>query len=108
MLQWSVFARPPALGLRPYSGLPQASAVSFEGGCMRHGKGEQPDGRVMRVSDIIGEVSEMRQSVVSCLLSAVSLVFALLVAYETVVERTFRRRIRSDETATWSNRGAAE
>ena len=36
------------------------------------------------------------------LLSAVSLVFALLVAYETVIERTSRRRIRSDETATWS------
>ncbi len=38
------------------------------------------------------------------LLSAVSLVFALLVTYETVVERTSRRRIRSDETATWSYR----
>ena len=36
------------------------------------------------------------------LLSAASLVFALLVAYETVVERSSRRRIRSDETATWS------
>ena len=36
------------------------------------------------------------------LLSGVSLVFALLVAYETVIERTSRRRIRSDGTATWS------
>ena len=36
------------------------------------------------------------------LLSGVSRVFVLLVAYETVVERTSRRRIRSDETATWS------
>ena len=36
------------------------------------------------------------------LLSGVSLVFALLVAYETVIERTSRRRIQSDETAAWS------
>ena len=35
------------------------------------------------------------------LVSAVSLVFALVVAYETVVERASRRRIRSDETAVW-------
>jgi len=41
------------------------------------------------------------------LLSAVSLVFALLVAYETLVERHYRHRIRSDETAMWSNRVAA-
>ena len=36
------------------------------------------------------------------LLSAASLVFALLVAYETVVERESRHRIQSNETATWS------
>ena len=35
------------------------------------------------------------------LLSAASLVIVLLVAYETVVERSSRQRIRSDETATW-------
>ena len=38
------------------------------------------------------------------LLSAVSLVFMLLVVYESVVERKSRRRIRSDEAATWSRR----
>ena len=36
------------------------------------------------------------------LLSAVGLVFALLVAYETVGEGESRRRIRSDEKAGWS------
>ena len=40
------------------------------------------------------------------LLSAVGLVFVLLVAYETVVERSQRHRIRSDETATWGYRAA--
>ena len=35
------------------------------------------------------------------LLSAVSLVFALLIAYETVAERESRRHIRSHEEATW-------
>ena len=35
------------------------------------------------------------------LLSAVGLVFALLVAYETVGEGESRRRIRSDEKAGW-------
>jgi hypothetical protein len=39
---------------------------------------------------------------------AVSLIFALLVAYETVVERESRQRIRSDETATWSYRILSE
>ncbi len=38
------------------------------------------------------------------LLSAVSLVFALLVAYETLVERSHRHHIRSNETATWNHR----
>ena len=41
------------------------------------------------------------------LLSAVAVVFALLVAYETLVERHHRHRIRSDETATWANRTPA-
>ena len=40
------------------------------------------------------------------LLSAVSLVFVLLVAYESVVEGPHRHRIRSDESATWSYRTA--
>ena len=40
------------------------------------------------------------------LLSAVGLVFVLVVAYETVIERDSRRRMRSDETATWSDRAA--
>lgn len=39
---------------------------------------------------------------------AVSLIFALLVAYETVVERESLQRIRSDETATWSYRILSE
>ncbi len=41
------------------------------------------------------------------LLSTVAGVFALLVAYETLVERHHRHRIRSDETATWANRATA-
>ena len=41
------------------------------------------------------------------LLSAVSLVFGLLVAYETVVERSSRLRIRSSETATWAKPATA-
>ena len=48
---------------------------------------------------VIGVSGEIEALV---LLSAVSLVFVLLVFYETVVERESRRRIRSDETATWS------
>ena len=50
---------------------------------------------------LIGVSGEIESLV---LLSALGLVFALLVVYETVVERTSRRRIRSDETATWSYR----
>ncbi len=41
------------------------------------------------------------------LLSAVTVVFVLLIAYETLVERHHRHRIRSDETATWANRATA-
>ena len=52
-------------------------------------------------SGLIGVSGEIEALV---LLSAVSLVFVLLVAYETVVERESRQRIRSDETATWSYR----
>ena len=54
---------------------------------------------VLTLGALIGVSGEINALV---LLSAVSLVFVLLVAYETVVERTSRRRIRSDETATWS------
>ena len=53
---------------------------------------------VLALGALIGVSGEIEALV---LLSAVSLVFALLGAYETVVERTSRRRIRSDETATW-------
>ena len=54
---------------------------------------------VLTLGALIGVSGEIDALV---LLSAVSLVFVLLVAYETVVERTSRRQIRSDETATWS------
>ncbi len=50
---------------------------------------------------LIGASGEIEALV---LLSAVGVVFVLLVAYETVVERSHRHRIRSDETATWNNR----
>ena len=56
---------------------------------------------VLALGALIGVSGETEALV---LLSAVSLVFALLVAYETVVERESRQRIRSDETATWSYR----
>ena len=49
---------------------------------------------VLTLGALIGVSGEIDALV---LLSAVSLVFVLLVAYETVVERTSRRRIRSDE-----------
>ena len=54
---------------------------------------------VLALGALIGVSAEIEALV---LLSAVGLVFVLFVAYETVVERTSRRRIRSDETATWS------
>ncbi len=53
---------------------------------------------------LIGVSGEIRALV---LLSAVSLVVALLVAYETVVERESRQRIRSDEKAGWSEVGGS-
>ncbi len=55
---------------------------------------------VLALGALIG-VSGVIQAL--ALLSAIGLVFTLLVAYESVVERTSRHRIRSDETATWSN-----
>ena len=54
---------------------------------------------VLALGALIGVSGEIEALV---LLSAVSLVFALLVTYETVVERTSRQQIRSDETAAWS------
>ena len=54
---------------------------------------------VLALGALIGVSSEIEALV---LLSAVSLVFGLLVAYESVVGRESRQRIRSDETATWS------
>ena len=55
----------------------------------------------LALGTLIGVSGEIEALV---LLSAVGLVFALLVVYETLVERTSRHRIRSDETATWSHR----
>ena len=48
---------------------------------------------VLALGALIGVSGEF---VALALLSGVSLVFALLVAYETVIERASRRRIRSD------------
>jgi low temperature requirement protein LtrA len=59
---------------------------------------------ILALWSLIGVSQEIEALI---LLSAVSLVFALLVAYETLVERHYRHRIRSDETAMWSNRVAA-
>ena len=59
---------------------------------------------ILALGSLIGVSQEIEALI---LLSAVSLVFALLVAYETLVERHYRHRIRSDETAMWSNRVAA-
>ena len=54
---------------------------------------------VLALGALIGVSGEI---VALALLSGVSLVFALLVAYETVIKRTSRLRIQSDETAAWS------
>ena len=59
----------------------------------------------LALGGLIGVSGEIEALV---LLSAVALVFVLLVAYETVVERSSRHRIRSDESATWSNRVLVE
>ena len=56
---------------------------------------------VLALGALIGVSPEIEALI---LLSALAIVFALLVAYETLVERHHRHRIRSDETATWSNR----
>ena len=57
---------------------------------------------VLALGALIGVSGEETEALV--LFYAVSLVSALLVAYETVVERESRQRIRSAETASWSYR----
>ena len=57
---------------------------------------------VLALGALIGVSGEEAEALV--LFYAVSLVSALLVAYETVVERESRQRIRSAETASWSYR----
>ena len=63
--------------------------------------------RVVAVVALGGLIGVSGEIEALTLLSAVGLVFALLVTYETVVERSSRHRIRSDETATWANRATA-
>jgi hypothetical protein len=53
---------------------------------------------ILALGALIGVSPEIEALV---LLAGVSLMFALIIAYETVVERSHRDRIRSDETATW-------